>query len=195
MKIRHRSLVGTAFSVPKTRVSRPENRLTSCHSYRTPFRFPTLLDPKAFPLEKIAALYRDRWTVELRIRDVKTMLQMEILRGQSEDIVRKEIYLHFLAYNLIRALMWQAAQTYHQPLHRLSFAGTLQRFHAVAPYLCLSAGTPQAVSLYQLLLSWIARDRLPERPGRVEPRALKRRPKPYNLLTRPRKEMQKALLR
>jgi hypothetical protein len=155
----------------------------------------TLLDPKAFPLEKIAALYRDRWTVELRIRDVKTMLQMEILRGQSEDIVRKEIYLHFLAYNLIRALMWQAAQTHHQPLHRLSFAGTLQRFHAVAPYLCLFAGTPQVVSLYQLLLSWIARDRLPERPSRVEPRALKRRLKPYALLTRPRQEMQKALLR
>ncbi len=155
----------------------------------------TLLDPKAFPLEKIAALYRDRWTVELRIREVKTTLKMEILRGQSEDVVRKEIYLHFLAYNLMRALMWQAAQTQGQPLHRLSFAGTLQRFQAVAPYLCLFAGTPHAVQLYQLLLSWIARDRVPERPNRVEPRALKRRPKPYDLLTRPRKEMQKALLR
>ena len=155
----------------------------------------TLRDPKAFPLEKIAALYRDRWTVELRIREVKTTLKMEILRGQSEDIVRKEIYMHFLAYNLMRALMWQAAQQQGQPLHRLSFAGTLQRFQAVAPYLCLFAGTPQAAGLYQLLLSWIARDRVPERPNRVEPRALKRRPKPYDLLTRPRKEMQKALLR
>ncbi len=155
----------------------------------------TLLDPKAFPLEKIAALYRDRWTVELRIREVKTTLQMEVLRGRSEDIVRKEIYLHFLAYNLIRALMWQAAHTHSHPLHRLSFAGTLQRFQAVAPYLCLFAGTPHAVHLYQLLLSWIARDHVPERPNRVEPRALKRRLKPYDLLTRPRKEMQKALLR
>ena len=91
--------------------------------------------------------------------------------------------------------MWQAAQTYSQPLHRLSFAGTLQRFHAVAPYLCLFAGKPHAVQLHQLLLSWIVRDHVPERPNRVEPRALKRRLKPYDLLTRPRKEMQKALLR
>jgi len=155
----------------------------------------TLLDAKDFPWEKIAALYRDRWTVELRLRDVKTTLQMEILRGQSEDIVRKEIYLHFLAYNLIRALMWQAAHEHGQPLHRLSFAGTLQHFQAVAPHLCLCVGTPEAARLYRLLLSWIARDRVPERPDRVEPRALKRRPKPYDLLTRPRKEMQKALLR
>jgi hypothetical protein len=155
----------------------------------------TLLDPKAFPLEKIAALYRDRWTAELRIREVKTTLKMEILRGKSEDVVRKEIYMHLLAYNLMRALMWQAAQPHGKLLHRLSFAGTLQRFHAVAPYLWLFTGTPQAAPLYQLLLSWIARDYLPERPDRIEPRAVKRRPKPYDLLTRPRKEMQEALLR
>ncbi len=154
----------------------------------------TLLDSKAFPLEKIAALYRDRWTVELRIRDVKTTLRMEILRGKSEDVVRKEIYVHFLAYNLIRALMRQAAEQHGQALHRLSFAGTLQHFHTLAPYLCLFAGTSQAADLYRLLLSWIARDRLPERPNRVEPRVVKRRPKPYDLLTRPRKEMKKALL-
>jgi hypothetical protein len=155
----------------------------------------TLLDPQAFSLEQMAALYGDRWTVELRLRDLKTTLQMEILHGQSEDIVRKEIYLHFLAYNLIRALMWQAAQEHGQPLHRLSFAGTLQQFHAVAPYLCLFAGTSQATRLYKLLLWWIARDRVPDRPHRVEPRALKRRPKPYDLLTRPRNEMRNALLR
>ncbi len=155
----------------------------------------TLLDPKAFPLEKIASLYRDRWTVELRIREVKSTLQMEVLRGQSEDIVRKEIYMHFLAYNLIRALMWQAAQEHEQPLHRLSFAGTLQHVHALAPYLRLYAGTPQASRLHELLLSWIARDRVPLRPNRAEPRVLKRRLKPYDLLTRPRAEMKKALSR
>ena len=155
----------------------------------------TLLDPQAFSLEQIAALYGDRWTVELRLRDLKTTLQMEILHGQSEDIVRKEIYLHFLAYNLIRALMGQAAQDHGRPWHRLRFAGTLQQFPAVAPYLCLFAGTSQATRLYELLLLWIARDRVPDRPHRVEPRALKRRPKPYDLLTRPRNEMRKALLR
>lgn len=155
----------------------------------------TLRDPVPYPLEQIAALYGDRWMVELRIRDVKTTLQMEVLRGKSADVVRKEILMHFIAYDLIRALMWQAAQEHGRPLHRLSFAGTMERFHIVAPYLCLFHGTPQAGTLYQLLLSWIASDVLPNRPNRIEPRALKRRPKPYDLLTRPRNETRKLLLR
>jgi hypothetical protein len=154
----------------------------------------TLLDPGQYPREQIAALYADRWTVELRIRDVKTTLEMEVLRGKSPDVVRKEILMHFLAYDLIRALMWQAAQRHNRPLHRLSFAGTMQHFEAVAPYLWLFAGTPKAGALYKLLLSWIANDMLPRRPNRLEPRVLKRRPKPYKLLTRPRNEMRKALL-
>jgi hypothetical protein len=155
----------------------------------------TLRDPIQYPLEKIAALYADRWTVELRIRDVKTTLRMEILRGKSPDIVRKEILMHFVAYDLIRILMWQAAQKHGRPLHRLSFAGTMERFHAVAPYLCLFAGTPQRTVLYRLLLSWIASDVLPHRPHRVEPRVLKRRLKPYDLLTRPRNELRRILSR
>lgn len=154
----------------------------------------TLLDPIAYPLASIAALYGDRWTVELRLRDVKTTLHMEVLRGKSADVVRKEVVMHFLAYNLIRTLMWQAAQEHGRPLHRLSFAGTMQRFDVVGPYLWLLAGTPRATMLHQLLLSWIARDRIPERPLRLEPRALKRRAKPYNLLNRPRNQMRQALL-
>lgn len=155
----------------------------------------TLRDPVAYPLEQIAALYGDRWTVELRLRDLKTTLRMEIVRGKSADIVRKEILMHFLAYDLIRALMWQAAQEHNRLLHRLSFAGTMQRFQVIAPYLCLFAGTARAVTMYQLLLSWIASDAVPYRPHRVEPRAVKRRPKPHDLLTRPRQEMRKALLK
>lgn len=155
----------------------------------------TLLDPVAYPREQIAALYGDRWTVELRLRDLKTTLRMEIVRGRSPDIVRKEILMHFLAYDLIRALLWQAAQEHARPLHRLSFAGTMQRFQVMAPYLCLFAGTAQAVTMYQLLLSWIASHVVPYRPHRVEPRAVKRRPKPHDLLTRSRNEMRKVLLR
>jgi hypothetical protein len=155
----------------------------------------TLRDPVAYPREQIAALYGDRWTVELRLRDLKTTLRMEVLRGQSPDVVRKEILLHFLAYDLIRALMWQAAQEHGRPLHRLSFAGTMQRFQAIAPYLCLFRGTARATEMYQLLLFWIASDIVPDRPHRVEPRVVKRRPKPHKLLTRPRKEMRKILSR
>jgi hypothetical protein len=155
----------------------------------------TLLDPVAYPREQIAALYGDRWTVELRLRDLKTTLRMEVLRCKSPDVVRKEILMHFLAYDLIRALMWQAAQEHGRPLHRLSFAGTMQRFQVIAPYLCLFRGTAQGVTMYQLLLSWIAKDVVPDRPHRVEPRVVKRRPKPHKLLNRPRNEMRKALFK
>lgn len=155
----------------------------------------TLLDPKIYPLEAIAQLYADRWTVELRLRDLKTTLGMDVLRGKSPDVVCKEIYMHMVAYNLLRALMWQAAETHDRPLHRLSFAGTMQRFEVMAPYLFLFCGTARAVKLYSLLLKWIAGDILPCRPGRIEPRAVKRRPKEYDLLNKPRQEMRKALLK
>ena len=154
----------------------------------------TLLDPVAYRAVDIARLYGDRWTVELRLRDIKTTLQMDILRGQSPDIVCKEIHMHLLVYNLIRALMVQAADTHRCPLHRLSFTGSLGRLLAVLPYLWLFAGTSRAKELYQLLLAWIARDLLPHRPGRLEPRVKKRRAKPYPLMNRPRSEMRQALL-
>jgi len=184
-------------SLPETlaiRVLRFQTRVPGFRS-KTIMVATTLLDTNAYPLEAIANLYADRWTVELRLRDVKTTMGMDILSGKSPDVVCKEIYMHFLAYNLIRALMWQAAEEHDRPLHRLSFAGTMQHFHAMAPYLWLFSGTPKGRRLYQLLLSWIARDILPCRPNRVEPRAVKRRPKEYPLLNRPRQEMRNALLR
>jgi hypothetical protein len=155
----------------------------------------TLLDPRAYPAEAIAALYRDRWLIELRFRDIKTTMAMEVLRGKTADIVRKEIYMHLLAYNLIRCLMWQAAAEHGRPLHRLSFAGTVDRLNALKPYLPLYEGSDRGQRLYALLLRWIAHDLVPHRPDRLEPRAVKRRPKQYGLLNRPRSEMRKALLR
>jgi hypothetical protein len=154
----------------------------------------TLLDPVAYPATQIAALYRDRWLVELRLRDLKITLGMDVLRGQCPDIVRKEIYMHLLAYNLIRTLMGQAATAHGRDLHRLSFAGTVDRLQALLPYLWLFQGTSQSSRLYQLLLHWIAHDPLPYRPDRIEPRAVKRRPKEYALLNRPRAEMRQALI-
>ncbi|HUV70628.1 MAG TPA: IS4 family transposase [Terracidiphilus sp.] len=154
----------------------------------------TLLDPVRYPMEKILSLYRDRWIVELRLRDIKTTLGMDIVRGKSPDIVRKEIRMHMLAYNLIRCLMWEAAAEHGRSLHRLSFAGTVQRLAAMLPYLWLYAGTGRARRLYAMLLRWIAHDILPRRPNRIEPRAVKRRPKQYPLLNKPRHEMRKALL-
>jgi hypothetical protein len=154
----------------------------------------TLLDPGAYPAAAIAALYRDRWTAELRLRDLKTTLGMDVLRGQSPDIVRKEIYMHLLAYNLIRTLMGQAAATHGRDLHRLSFAGTVDRLNALLPYLWLFQGTPHVHKLAHLLLSWIAHDPLPYRPNRIEPRVKKRRPKAYPWMKQPRTEMRQALV-
>ena len=155
----------------------------------------TLLDPVAYPAEEIASLYRDRWMIELRFRDIKNTLGMDVLRGESADLVRKEILMHLLAYNLIRSLMWRAAAQHQTDLHRLSFAGTVDRLKAVAPYLWLWAGTPQAHRLSELLLRWIAHDPVPHRPNRIEPRAVKRRPKEYDRLNKPRHQLRKNLLR
>jgi hypothetical protein len=161
---------------------------------RTIFVATSLLDPVAYPSGRIAALYRDRWLIELRFRDIKITLGMDVLRGKTPDIVRKEIHMHLLAYNLIRCLMWQAAQAHGRPLHRLSFAGTVDRLNALVPYFWLYQGSVHSRRLSELLLQWIAHDPNPDRPNRVEPRALKRRPKQYDLLNHPRHEMRKALL-
>lgn len=161
---------------------------------RTIFVATSLLDPVAYPPNEIAALYRDRWLIELRFRDIKITLGMDVLRGKTPDIVRKEINMHLLAYNLLRALMWQAATRHGRDLHRLSFAGTVDRLNAMIPYLWLFQGTHKAKTLYHLLLQWIAHDPNPDRPNRIEPRAVKRRPKKFSLLNQPRNQMRKALL-
>jgi len=155
----------------------------------------TLLDAKTYRLNDLAELYRDRWTVELRLRDIKTTSEMDILRGKSVDVIYKEIYMHLLVYNLIRALMWQAAIEHSCPLHRLSYAGTVQHINAAIPYLWLLAETEKALCLYRLLLEWVARDILPYRPDRIEPRVIKRRMKEYGLLNKPRHIMREQLVR
>lgn len=146
----------------------------------------TLTDPTQTPARKIRELYRDRWTAELNPRSLKTFLRMEVPRGESADVVRKEIAVHLLVYNLIRLLMWHAAVQHGRDLHRLSFTGTLHRLRKAMP---LMSTTPaKAAALLAYLIESIAEDALPHRPDRVEPRRLKRRPKPYPLLTRPRRE-------
>lgn len=149
----------------------------------------TLLDPVAYPADEIRALYRDRWTVELNLRSLKTHLGMEILRGMTPDVVRKEITMHIMVYNLIRLLMWHAARQHGVDLHRLSFTGTLHRLRQFIHYLIFRPfhGQIDSQLLLNQLLEWIAGDLLPHRPNRFEPRRKKRRPKEYSLLSKPRK--------
>jgi hypothetical protein len=147
----------------------------------------TLLDPVETPADQIRALYRDRWMAELNLRSIKTHLGMDVLRGQSVDVVTKEIVMHLIVYNLIRLLMWNAAREHGRDLHRLSFTGTLHRLRDVFPLMLQAKGRAEGLRLIALLLRWIANDQVPDRPNRMEPRRKKRRPKEYSLLNRPRK--------
>jgi len=147
----------------------------------------TLLDTNAYPDAAIAELYRRRWAVELCFRDIKTTLGLDVLRCQSPELIEKEIWLQAIAYNLVRALMLEAAWTHGVELQRLSFKGTVDILRQWTP---LFAPTMFAFKrAREELLRIIAADQVPARPNRVEPRARKRRPKCYQLLTRPRHQM------
>jgi hypothetical protein len=157
---------------------------------RTIILVTTLLDPIAFPAQALGELYFQRWSVELHFREIKTLLRLDILRCLSPQMVHKELLLHMIAYNLIRCLMQQAAICHHVDLSRISFKGTLDTLHHFADAIRAAAAKPrQRAQLYSEMLRLIALDQLPIRPLRSEPRAKKRRPKNYQLLTKPRKLM------
>lgn len=155
------------------------------------FLVTTLLDPVAYPLLKLAQLYRARWECELNLRALKTSMQMEVLGGKTPQMIRKEVYAHILAYNLIRSLMWNAATSYKLPPLRLSLKGAIQHLSVFAP-LISTAPSPVAQSLSSYLLRALV-DTLPNRPNRIEPRRKKRRPKSYGWLQQPRDELKDKL--
>ena len=147
----------------------------------------TLLDSKQFPKEAFEALYFKRWKVELFFKDIKISMGMDILRCKSPQMIQKEIWMFVMAYNLIRALILQAAQTHHTDLYRLSFKGTLSTLRQWVPLLASpSLSTKQRKELTQTLFTCLAYDTIPLRPHRFEPRAKKRRGKNFQLLTQPR---------
>ena len=152
----------------------------------------TLLDGEAYSADEIAALYRARWHAELDLRSLKTTMQMDVLRGKTPDIVQKEIWVHALAYNLIRTVMAQAAERFGILPRTISFKGALQTVLAFQPQLA-SAKPAEFSSLIAALWRAIVTHRVSDRPDRYEPREKKRRPKPYKLLMKPRRETRKAL--
>jgi len=149
----------------------------------------TLTDPIAYPAEEIARLYFRRWAVELFFRDIKITLGMDVLRCQTPAMVRKEIAMHAIAYNLIRAIMQQAAALYHVPIERLSFKGSVDTLRQWIETLNAAHDRPrEQARLFNQLLQIIAEDIVPFRPERAEPRVRKRRPKAYPLMTQPRRD-------
>lgn len=145
----------------------------------------TLTDPATVGAPEIALLYRQRWQIELDFRSIKCEMQMDILRCKTPQMVKKEIAAHLLGYNLIRAAMAQAARTTMSLPRQLSFAAARRAVAATQEQL---RHNPRRafIAAHAALLQRIAYWRLPHRPNRIEPRAVKRRPRPHSLLTVPR---------
>jgi DDE family transposase len=144
----------------------------------------TLTDAEETPRDALADLYRQRWLVELDIRSIKSMLSLDVLRCKTPQMVRKELYTGLLAYNLIRQTMLQAALAADVSPRSLSFTAAMQTLAAAGMVAAIGVGDLSL--LIQMKLEHIASHRVGHRPGRIEPRAIKRRPKPHKLLTEPR---------
>jgi hypothetical protein len=162
----------------------------ACRGFRTQ-RFTlvtTLLDAQQYPAAELIALYLRRWRIELCLRDVKTTLGLEQLRCQSPAMVRKELLAGLIAHNLIRCVLAEAAQVHAAELERLSFKGAVDALRQYSAVIAQARTNRLKRTLWQDLLRTLARDVVPLRPGRTEPRAVKHRPKPFPLLNRPRRK-------
>ena len=157
----------------------------------------TLLDVQEYTRDDLAQLYRARWNIELDWRPVKDVLQMDVLRCKTPELVRKEIWTHVLAYNLIHTVMAQAASQNGTSPRAISFKATLQVLEAFQPLMVSQAhcSLSHRESLYQEALRAIARHRVADRPDRFEPRMAKRRPKNYDRLTKPRKQIKLEMIK
>jgi hypothetical protein len=136
------------------------------------------LDEKLYLAEELLDVLKDRWAVEVNLRHLKTTMNMEVLRSMTAAGIEKELWMFLIAYNLVRMIMLEAADRQAVEVRRISFADALYWVR----HGDLSREMPE------LLL-------VPERPGRIEPRAVKRRPKSYDLLTRPCEMLCKSLQR
>jgi hypothetical protein len=145
----------------------------------------SLLEAKTVSAAELDALYGRRWQVEVDLRSIKAEMGMDILRTQSVAMANKDIAVHLLAYNLVCALMVRAAAGSGVSPRSLSFKGTVQLYLAFEQQVRFCSGV-ELITMTAYLLGGISQLRLPERPGRIEPHAIKRRPKSHQLLTIPR---------
>jgi putative transposase len=153
----------------------------------------TLIDAVIYPKHEIGDLYHERWHAELDLRAIKQSLHMEHLRCRSPFMVAKEIWVHFLGYNLVRKVSCQAALQEELHPREVSFTATKQMLNAARGQLT-QASTPERVQQGQELLKAIGAERVGNRPDRYEPRCVKRRPKQYKHLRKPRAEARAELL-
>jgi len=146
----------------------------------------TLLDPQRYPAQEILQAYGRRWRLEMCLDDVKTTLQMEMLRSRSPEMAQKEVYMRLIAHNLIRCTVAQAATEHRVALERISFKGSLDVLRHFAHARAQARSQKKRRQLWADLLATLAADLVPERPGRREPRAVKRKKNKYPRLDAPR---------
>lgn len=171
-------------------------RVTVKHSgFRTRgfYIITTLLDAEQYPAEELAALYFKRWDVELFFRDIKTTMGMDVLRCRTPEMIRKEILMHFIAYNCIRRLMCEAAEEAAIEVRIVSFKGSLQALRNWEPHLNQAKiSRAEKFRLISDLYDAMTNTPIKQRPERSEPRCVKQRPKNYQRMTAPRHEMKVA---
>jgi hypothetical protein len=151
----------------------------------------TLLDASEVTADELGRLYRERWNAELDLRSLKRTLQMDVLRCRTPDLVRKEIWAHVLAYNLVRAVMAQAAARRGVEPRSISFKGAVQTLLAFQPVIAAAGGAD--AGLVRRVLDAVAAHPVADRPDRFEPRLRKRRPKHYAFLRQPRSEVKRRM--
>jgi hypothetical protein len=157
----------------------------------------TLLDAEAVTGNDLAELYRARWSAELDLRSLKQTLQMDILRCKTPDLVRRELWAHILAYNLVRTIMAQAATEHCIEPRTISLKGTIQTLEAFQPLFATQGDCDRVHrrKLYQQFFDAVATHRVADRPNRFEPRLRKRRPKKYDSMLEPRHVIKRKMLK
>jgi len=154
----------------------------------------TILEHKKYNKKEIAALYELRWQVEVNLGSIKSVLNMDYLSCKTPDMVKKEIAAHILGYNIIRIIMAEACKQHQATPNKISFKGAVQLLNQFMPRFLGVKPSKRAV-LYSALLSLIVSNKVGNRPGRVEPRAVKRRPKAFPLLNNTRETERNKILR
>jgi hypothetical protein len=162
---------------------------------RTVTLITTLLDPQAYPAQQILLAYLRRWRLEMCLDDLKTTLHLESVRSHSPEMAQKELFMRLIAHNLVRCTMAQAATDHDVPLERISFKGALDTLRQFSHAMAQAKSKKKRKLLWAELLRTLAADLVPERPGRREPRAVKRKKNRYPRLIGPRQDFRDHLKR
>lgn len=154
----------------------------------------TFLNARKYHKQELAKIYERRWDVEINLKSIKEIMDMDFLTCKTPEMVRKEIGIHFLAYNFIRIIMAEACERHNMLPWKISFKGSMQQINSFSPYF-LNSNEEKNKMLFAEMLQLIVKNKIGNRPGRVEPRAVKRRPKAFPSLSRPRSIEKNRLMR